>query len=155
MTVRINDNDSKGVTISPPSLEITEGSTGVYTVGLDTEPTGDVTVTITGASGDVTVDPSQLTFSPDAGWQAAQRVAVEVESDLDAEQDGSITLKHTVRGSDYDGQRAADVKVSIRELDKKRINVQGVPDHPHPNWSGVHHPNCRSRREDSILTMSR
>ena len=41
MTVRIDDNDSQGVTISPPSLEITEGSQGFYTVGLDTEPTGD------------------------------------------------------------------------------------------------------------------
>ena len=82
----------------------------------------------------MTVDPSQLRFSPGGGWQVAQRVEVEVESDLDAEQDGSITLKHTVRGSDYEGvyrdERAGDVEVSIRELHKKGINVEATPASP-------------------------
>ena len=63
LAVTVRDNDRRGVTVTPTSLEIPEGADGTYTVVLVTEPTGTVTVAITGASGDVTVKPSQLTFS--------------------------------------------------------------------------------------------
>ena len=55
----MNESDTRGVTISRTSLEVTEGGTQVYSVLLDSQPVGDaedrVTVTIGGVSGDVTV----------------------------------------------------------------------------------------------------
>ena len=45
-TVNITDDDTAGVTLNPTSLTLDEGGTATYTVVLDTEPTGDVTVTI-------------------------------------------------------------------------------------------------------------
>ena len=44
----ITDDDEPGVSISRASLDIEEGATTTYEVVLDTEPAGDVTVTIGG-----------------------------------------------------------------------------------------------------------
>ena len=132
-TVTITDNDTQGVTVSRPSLEVAENGTGTYTVRLDTKPVGDekgrVTVTITGASGDVTVNPSQLTFfaasaANEAPWHEAQPITVRAAPDDDAEIDSAVTLRHTVRGGDYEGLRGVDsVKVTIRESQTKGITV--------------------------------
>ena len=44
---RIQDDDFRGVTVSPTSLNITEGETQHYDVKLNSQPTADVTITIT------------------------------------------------------------------------------------------------------------
>ena len=60
----ITDDDTAGVTISETSLEIDEGASDTYEVALDTEPAGNVTVTIEDATGtDLTPDPASLTFT--------------------------------------------------------------------------------------------
>ena len=48
VTVTITDDDEPGVSISKTSLDIEEGGSDTYEVELDTEPAGDVTVTIRG-----------------------------------------------------------------------------------------------------------
>ena len=61
--ISITDDDTRGVTLSSATVVVTEGSTATYTVVLDSEPTGTVTVTpaVTG-SADVTVDKESLNF---------------------------------------------------------------------------------------------
>ena len=49
--VSITDDDAVGVTISETSLDIEEGDSDTYTVVLDSEPAGDVTVAIGGVAG--------------------------------------------------------------------------------------------------------
>ena len=81
MDVRITENDSVGVTVSETSLTITEGDSGDYTVVLDSEPAGDVTVTVGGYSGtDVSLDETELTFTP-GNWSTAQTVTVTAVED--------------------------------------------------------------------------
>ena len=46
VSVTVTDDDSVGVTISKTSLDIEEGDSATYTVALDSEPTGSVTVTL-------------------------------------------------------------------------------------------------------------
>ena len=128
LEVTVGDNDNQGVTVSSTSLEVTEGASGVYTIVLDTQPTGDpgnVTVTITGDDGDVTVNPSQLTFTA-ANWNQAEEVTVNAADDADAEPDAVVTLKHTVRGADYDGVDVEDVRVTIKESDTKGVTVSST-----------------------------
>ena len=122
LRVTIRENDTRGVTVTPPSLEINEGASGTYTVALDSEPTGNVTVTINGASGDVTLDRSQLTFST-GNWFSAQEVVVSAADDPDGEPDDSVTLTHTVRGADYDRMRADSVRITVREDETRDITV--------------------------------
>ncbi len=81
VTVTITENDTSGMTIYPTSLTVTEGQTNTYTVRLDSEPTADVTVAITGHTGTdlalsgATLANDALTFTTD-NWNTAQAVTV-------------------------------------------------------------------------------
>ena len=126
LRVTIRENDTRGVTVTPTSLEVPEDGEATYTVVLDSEPTDNVTVTISGALGDVTLDSSQLTFMP-GNWFRAQEVMVNAADDADGQPDDVVTLRHTVRGGDYDRQRADSVRVTIRENDTRGIIVVTPP----------------------------
>ena len=65
VAVTVTDNDTPGVTVTPMSLTIGEGSTGTYTVELNTQPSGNVMVAISSNNTDVTVPSSTLTFTHD------------------------------------------------------------------------------------------
>ena len=121
-TVTITDNDTAGVTISETSLSIDEGATATYTVKLDTEPTGDVTVAITGhADTDITLTSDALTFTA-SNWNTAKTVTVTAARDDDAASDAAVTLTHTANGGDYvDVQET--VTVTIVEKDSSVLSV--------------------------------
>ena len=124
LRVTVSENDRRGVSVAPTSLEVVEGATGNYSISLNSQPVGDadgnVTVTISGASGDVTVDPSQLRFTATT-WRSEQTVEVRVAHDSDGEPDDAVTLSHTVRGGDYDRESVDNVRVTIREDETRGI----------------------------------
>ena len=121
-TVTITDNDTAGVTVSPTALTVTEGSSDSYTVRLNSQPTGNVTVTVGGDSGDVSVDDTTLTFTTTT-WSNPQSVTVRAREDNDAETDPQVTLTHTVSGGGYSGVTASDVTVDITENDTASTKV--------------------------------
>ena len=63
--VTLVDNDERGVEVEPRELTVTEAGAGEsYTVVLETEPTGAVTVAVGVPTGtDVSVSPERLTFT--------------------------------------------------------------------------------------------
>ena len=137
LRVTMDESDTRGVTVHPTSLEVTENGTARYNIVLDSQPVGDeenrVTVTVGGASGDVTVAPSQLTFNA-TNWFTAQEVEVSAALDDDGEPDAAVTLSHTVRGADYDGTRADSVRVTVKEIHKRGIIVDTtLPPDENPN----------------------
>ena len=126
LRVTMDESDTRGVTVSTTSLEVTENGTARYNIVLDSQPVGDadnrVTVTVGGASGDVTVVPSQLLFTGD-NWFTAQEVEVSAALDDDGEPDAPVTLTHTVRGGDYERTRADSVRVTVTEIHIRDIIV--------------------------------
>ena len=113
-TVTIADDDTRGVEVTPTSLTVPEGSDSTYTVVLESEPTGSVTVTPTvGDNSDVTVSPSPLTFTP-SDWNEARTVTVSAVDDVDAEPDTAM-VSHAVSGADYGSVAADDVAVTVAE----------------------------------------
>ena len=111
-----------GVTVSPTALEVDEGSSGRYTIVLDTRPVDDVTVTVTGASGDVTAEPSNLTFTT-ANWSTAQTVTVAAGEDDDAAADDAVTLTHRASGGGYDAVTIDVVTVTVTEDDEAAVTL--------------------------------
>ena len=81
VTVSITEDESVGITLSPTTLTVNEGSTADYTVELSVQPTADVTINITGG-GDVTVNPTSLTFTTST-WNSAKTVRVTAAQDDD------------------------------------------------------------------------
>ena len=80
------------VLVSKKVLTITEGSFGHYTLVLDREPTGDVSVTISPPNFEVTLTPTTLTFTT-SNWSTPQRVTVTAIRDADTTNE-TMTLIH-------------------------------------------------------------
>ena len=113
-----------GVTISESALTVAEGSSGTYTVKLNTEPSSNVTVTVGGASGDVTVTGSPLTFST-GNWNMAQTVTVNAAEDNDIVND-SATLTHSAASSDTNygaSLSIGSVGVTVTDNDTPDVTV--------------------------------
>ena len=99
ISLKIVDSIPPGVVVTPTGFFVTEGDTtgASYSVVLQTEPTGSVTVTVGGHSGtDLTVSPSTLTFTT-SNWSTAQTVTVTAGQDTDSVND-TVTLTHGVSG---------------------------------------------------------
>ena len=112
--VTVYDIVGASLEVNEPSLTVAEGGTGTYTVVLDMEPTGDVTVTITGAAGtDASLDDDTLTFTT-GNWQTPQTVTVTAGLDSDITND-SVTLTHKATGGGYDDADTVDVAVTITD----------------------------------------
>ena len=117
-TVTIADDDRRGVEISAPALSVDRGGSSTYTVVLSSEPTGGVTVTpsVSGGSGDVTVSPSSLTFTP-SNWGTPQTVTVSAHEDGGA---GKAEIEHEVSGADYGANGVSAKPVAVTVADRAR-----------------------------------
>ena len=130
VTVAVTDKDTAGVTISETVLTINEGGSDSYTVVLDTQPTAEVTVTISGHSGtDVSLSgetlsvTNTLSFTAD-NWNQAQTVTVNADEDDDAVDEAEVTLSHAVSGaSEYQNVGATDVTVAITDKDSAGVSI--------------------------------
>ena len=110
------------VTVTPTALTVEEGGSGRYTVALDTQPSGEVTVTLGGASGDVTASPASLTFTR-SNYSTAQTVTVTAAEDEDAVTDAAVTLTHRASGGGYDAVSIGEVTVTITEDDEAAVTL--------------------------------
>ena len=115
LPVTVDDDDEPGLVLSKSSLGPAEGASESYTVALATQPTGQVTVTITGHSGtDLTLGETSLTFTT-TNWSTAQTVTVTAGQDDDTADDEE-TLTHTASGGGY-GSVAEDLPVTVDDDD--------------------------------------
>ena len=107
LPVTATDNDPLGISIDALDLAVDESDSADYAVRLDTEPTVDVTVTITGQEEtDLTLsgpdlNNGALTFTA-ATWDTPQTVTITADHDDDTDDDTG-TLTHTGGGGEYDG----------------------------------------------------
>ena len=136
--VTITDDDIAGVAVSPTDLTIEEGENDSYTVVLDAQPSGNVTIEVAvPENSGISVEPASLTFTA-SNWNEAQTVTVTAGQDEDAADEDEITLSHTVDGADYKGVDAADVTVQVTDdetasivLSKSELTVdEGDSDGP-------------------------
>ena len=118
----VDNDDHPGVTLSPVALEIAEGGSGSYTLVLDTQPSGEVMVTVGGATGEVTAQPASLSFTP-ANWSDPQSVTVESAHDDDALPDEAVRLTHSASGGGYDGVSIDPVTVTVVEDDEAAVTL--------------------------------
>ena len=142
VAVTVNDDDAApGVTVSPTALTLAEvddpgtagakENEGVYTIGLDSRPTGNVRIDI-GAPADapVNVNPVRLDFSP-TDWGAKTVTVTAVDDAVDNPNDKrTATLTHSVSavGTNYSGETAASMEVTVTDDDTGPPTVTIVRD---------------------------
>ena len=118
MDVTVADDDRVRVNVSETSLGIEEGGLDTYTVVLDTQPTGDVTVTIEGVAGtDLSLDKTTLTFTAQ-DWDTPQTVTVTAGQDDDGVDD-TVALAHTVTSVDDANYNGLSVRWRGRDRDRR------------------------------------
>ena len=135
-TYTINDDDTAGITIveTGAGTTVAEGGTGdTYTVVLNSQPTSNVTITISGMTSNGVTATSTLTFSPSTPatlWSVPQTVTVAAVEDGATEGTLTETLVHTVSTSSDPNypvtpvaMRAADVVVTILDNDTAGVTI--------------------------------
>ena len=118
VTLTLEDDDERGVTVTPTAVALLEGATGNYRVVLDSQPTAAITVGVSSSHPDVTVSRNALTFTA-SNWSAAQAVSVSAGDDDVVDEDLTARLTHTVRGGDYEANdvQASGVRVTVYGLE--------------------------------------
>ena len=125
--VVVRSDDAVGITLSPASLTVNEESSAFYTVVLDAQPSGNVTVTITGQSGtDVSINPATPLAFTSSNWNTAKRVTVSAVDDTDTDND-EVTLLHTATGATEYASVTANLKVTVDDDDTDNSLPTGVP----------------------------
>ena len=124
-TGTITDDDTRGVRVDPTALNVPENGNNTYTVVLTSQPTENVTVTVGGATGDVSVSGSPLVFTT-SNWRNSKTVRVNAADDTDSDSDPPVTLTHTVTGGDYAGELADPVVVTIVENDISTLSIDNA-----------------------------
>src|SRR5690606_35148213 len=104
-TLDVSDDDAAGFVITQTGGGTTvseSGSTDTFAVVLSAQPLSNVVLTVvSGDSGEATVSPSTLTFTP-ANWNVAQSVTVTGVDDaiVDGDQTTTITVGVDAAASD-------------------------------------------------------
>ena len=116
---------TKGVTVSPASVTLTEASgdanTVDFTVVLDAVPSGDVTVAVTSGSSAVTVSSSSLTFTT-TNWDTAQTVTLTgVDNSVDDGLERDVTITSDPSGADYGSVASETVTATLIDDDTRGV----------------------------------
>ena len=119
----ITDDDIRGITVAPSvvansnAIFMYEGKTYTYTLVLESQPTGPVTIALARANMDefISLNPTTLNFTS-SNWSIPHVVFVK------ALEDGSkalpltnATITHTVSGGDYASETVDDINVTITD----------------------------------------
>ena len=129
--VAVTDDEERAqLTVTPTSITMPEDSTTEYTVRLNTEPTGRVTVNVASSNADAAkVRPgrpdmvpavlrergtAELTFTPET-WGDPQTVTVVSVNDNVAGNDRSVTISNSASGGGFSG--SVPVRVEITDDD--------------------------------------
>ena|GEM_PF-3104589 len=126
VVANVTDNETPTVTVteSGGSTDISEaGATDTYTVVLDLEPSGTVTITMdTSTDSEISTDPTTLTFTT-GNWNSAQTVTVSAIDDLVDEGSHTGTITHTASGGSYDSASISNVVANITDNDSIGVTI--------------------------------
>ena len=125
----ILDDDTRGVAVTPSSVTVTEedGAGASYTVRLESQPTGPVTVHADPPAGTaVRVAPASRTFTA-SSWNTPQAFTVSAVHDADSVDETGLAIAHRVTGADYQGDTVeATVAVTVIDDDIPDVVVSAL-----------------------------
>ena len=128
VAVTVTDDDGAGITVSQVARTVAEaGGTATYTIVLDSQPTGNVTITPSSSDATIATVSAALTFTT-GNWNTAQTVTVTgVNDNIDnLNNRRSATITHAVAGGGYGAVVAANVAVTVTDDDGVGITVSEV-----------------------------
>ncbi|MBC6408219.1 MAG: hypothetical protein GDA40_08955, partial [Rhodobacteraceae bacterium] len=136
VSISVIDNDNRGLFISKPALELTEGGTiqDTYEVRLISEPTGPVSVALSVSDEGVVnklVDSegnevTALTFTP-GNWKDPQQVTVHgIDDDTAHRPRRTTSILHMASGGGYDASITGSVRITV--VDDESLGIAPTPE---------------------------
>ena len=124
--VTLTDDDTRKIRVSTSTLTVAEDAgRATYTVVLDSQPTGAVSIAVAGTAG-ASVNPTILSFDA-SSWSSAQTVTVTgVDDKIDSDRTTTITHAVSASNTDYASETAASVLVTLTDDDTKGITVSAA-----------------------------
>jgi hypothetical protein len=98
---------------------VTEGGSGdAYSLSLRTQPTAEVRISLSGPGGQLSLNRSELIFTPD-NWNTPQSVAISALDDSLTEGSQVFFIQHTIESADadYSAVTIPDLAVTIQDND--------------------------------------
>ena len=125
VTTQVQAQTNNGVTVTPSTLAFDEGTSDSYTVVLDTQPEGDVIISVTpyfysSSPSTVSISETNLTFTAD-DWDSPQTVTITALEDSDT-RDLRFDINHQVSGYPL-VPRAQTVSVLVYDDDEAKIRL--------------------------------
>ena len=127
----IIDNDTRGITVSPPSalsaLPLVEGGEpGTYSLVLDSQPTDTVVITLAGNQGGfLRIVPDTLTFTT-SDWATPQTVSVMALDDgIAGGEPPTNFVTHQVSGGDYGSVSVPDIQALVTDTTEAFVYLEG------------------------------
>ena len=117
--ITLIDDDVKGVILSTTELTVNEGDAKAYTIKLGTQPTGDVSVSLSSNNATTaTTDSRELTFTT-TNWNIEQTVTVNgINDDFNNVDDKRTTvIQHIAGGGGYD-DITIDLPIEVTDDDE-------------------------------------
>ncbi|MBF2755722.1 MAG: hypothetical protein ISN29_10775 [Gammaproteobacteria bacterium AqS3] len=133
LAVSVTDDEPVELVLSDSALNVIEGTTGIVTVALKSEPAVERMVTLASNNDDVTLSPATLTFTT-SDWGTAQTVTVTAGADSDLDDDEATvnltgagitadSFSVSVTDDDVD-MTLSTASLSLREGDTTRFTVR-------------------------------
>lgn len=123
-SLTISDNDIAGVTISNLTSAVTEGSHSNYSVKLNTQPSADVSVSVTTDNSNSTANVSSLTFNS-TNWNVPQTVTLNTADNSLIDGIRSTVFSHTTSSGDtnYNSIVVSSHNLTINDNDSASVLV--------------------------------
>ena len=124
--VTTTDNDLAGFRVSKSTASVSEsGSMDIFSIWLTAQPALNVVLTVTsGDTGEATVSPASVTFTP-GNWSLARIVTISGVDDwlLDGDQVTPVTVRVDDAASDDAFDSAADQVVFVTTVDNDAVGI--------------------------------
>ena len=134
-TVTVDDDETAGITVNPATIAVGENDSATFTVVLDTEPTGTVTVTLnlTGAATDLRLSTTSaptltntlnLTFNS-GNWSNTQTVTLTAMDDSNSVSEVA-SISYTATGGGYGSVTQSQV-INVADDEGSSVMVAASP----------------------------
>ena len=146
-TVTVTEDDTPGLLVTPTALALQEAAghaahRGTYTLALNTQPGGPVTVRVDNADDASSVTANgvgagatlSLVFAANV-WNTAQTVTVAAQRDADAV-DATVTLTHDPGGAEYAALADVSLTFTVTDPDVRGIALDADPATPATDEAG-------------------
>ncbi len=148
VTVTVEDNDEAEI-VAPAEVTMAEGTQSALEVRLSAEPSGTVTIALTGHAGtQLTLDRASLTFTT-TNWKTSQTVTLTAAEDDNDEED-QVRLLLTASGGGYNGV-SHTTQVTI--TDKGPVTISIWSQQGSENAGRLQLPIELSRATDQVVTV--